>query len=138
MCICSGTVGHCAMCMCVCVCEREREREREKERERERKREKERERLASHSQIVWRAKERVTAAADSRQLTVQGDISRRFDDRASSIWVKALWEVPEKVMKFTLSAVQDILPHNANLHLWKSCPLSTATSALIARPYYTP
>ena len=93
--------------MYVCVCERER------------KREKERERLASRSQIVWRAKERVTAAADSRELTVQGDISRRFDDRASSIWAKALWEVPEKVMKFTLSAVQDILPHNANLHLWK-------------------
>ena len=41
MCICSGTVGHCAMCMCVCERERERvrERKREKERERERKRE---------------------------------------------------------------------------------------------------
>lgn len=46
----------------------------------------------------------------------------------SSVWAQALWELPEKVMKFTLNAAQDTLPHNANLHLWKklsspNCPL---------------
>ena len=80
---------------------------------------------ASRSQIVRRVRERVTVADDSRrledfrQLTVQGDISRCFDDQASSIWAQALWELPEKVMKFTLNAAQDTLPHNANLHVWK-------------------
>ena len=84
---------------------------------------------ASRSQIVRRVKARVTAADDSRRLearqfTVQG----RFDDQASSIWAQALWELPERVMKFTLNAAQDTLPHNANLHLWKklsspNCPL---------------
>ena len=89
---------------------------------------------ASCRQIVRRVKARVTAADDSRrledcrQLTVQGDISRRFDNQASSIWAQALWELSERVMKFTLNAAQDTLPHNANLHLWKklsspNCPL---------------
>ena len=89
---------------------------------------------ASRRQIVRRVKARVTAADDNRrledcrQLTVQGDISRRFDNQASSIWAQALWELPERVMKFTLNAAQDTLPHNANLHLWKklsspNCPL---------------
>ena len=97
---------------------------------------------ASNRQIIRRVKNRVTAAdkcrrlEEYRQLTVQGDISRRSDDQASSIWAQVLWELPEKVMKFTLNAVQDTLPHNANLHLWKKlssphCPLCSDRQTLL-------
>ena len=85
---------------------------------------------ASNRQIIRSVKDRVMAADNSRrledcrqlELEVQGDISRRFDDQASSIWAQVLWKLPEKVMKFAINAVQDTLPHNANPHLWKKLP----------------
>ena len=43
-----------------------------------------------------------TRLDDCRQLEVQVDISRRFDNQlqASSIWAQVLWELLEKAMKF--------------------------------------
>ena len=97
---------------------------------------------SSRPQIIRTVKRRVTAADNTRrlescrQLAVQGDPSRRFDDRASTIWAEALWDLPERVMKFTLNAAQDTLPHNANLHLWKklptpNCPLCSNRQTLL-------
>ena len=97
---------------------------------------------ASRRQLIKRVKQSVTATDDSRRLediqklSVQGYIPRQFDDRASSIWAQALWELPERVMKFALNAVQDTLPHNADLHLWKklpspNCPLCSNRQTLL-------
>ena len=97
---------------------------------------------ASRPQLIRTVKRRVTAADNTthlescRQLAVQGDLSRRFDDQASTIWAGVLWNLPERVIKFTLNAVQDTLPHNANLHLWKklptpNCPLCSQSQTLL-------
>ena len=70
----------------------------------------------SHGQFINSVKQRVTATDDSWHLedcrvrAVQGNLSRQFADQASTIWAQALWELPEKAMKFTLNAVQDTLP----------------------------
>ena len=96
----------------------------------------------SRGQLVRSVKQKITAIDDNRRLeecralAVQGNLSRQFADRASTIWAQALWELPEKVMKFTLNAVQDTLPHNANLHLWKklpspNCPLCSERQTLL-------
>ena len=97
---------------------------------------------ASRPQLIRNVKRRVTAVDNTtrlescRQLVVQGDPSRRFDDQASTIWAGVLWDLPERVMKFTLNAAQDTLPHNANLHLWKklptpNCPLCSQRQTLL-------
>ena len=44
--------------------------------------------------------------------------------------------LPEEQMKFSLNAALDVLPHNANLHLWKkrqdpSCPLCSNHQSLL-------
>ena len=80
----------------------------------------------SCGQLIRSVKQRGTATDDSRHLedcralTVQGNLSCQCAHRASTIWAQVLWELPEKVMKFTLNAVQDSLPHNANLHMEKA------------------
>ena len=80
----------------------------------------------SCGQLIRSVKQRGTATDDSRRLedcralTVQGNLSCQCAHRAFTIWAQVLWELPEKVMKFTLNAVQDTLPHNANLHMEKA------------------
>ena len=88
---------------------------------------------ASRKQLIRKSKQRINDAdstqrlEESRKLPVQGDIARRFNDRTPSIWADAIWSLPEKVMKFSLNAVQDTLPHNANLNLWKKQPSPNCT-----------
>ena len=96
---------------------------------------------ASRNQLVRKVKQQVTTTEDNRRLEeattllVQGDLHRRFDNQASSIWAQALWELPERAMKFALYAAQDTLPHNANLYTCGGkCHLLTVPSALIVKP----
>ena len=58
----------------------------------------------------------------------QGQMSRCTSSEGAPIWAKVVQSLPEEQMKFALNAAVDVLPHNANLHLWKkrkdpSCPL---------------
>ena len=93
-------------------------------------------------QLIKKVKQQITDVEHSRrleecrQLPVQGDIARRFDDQSSSIWAETIWSLPEKVMKFALNAIQDTLPHNSNLHLWRKkpspdCPLCSERQTLL-------
>ena len=38
---------------------------------------------------------------------------------AAKIWSKAVQNLPSHILKFALNAVQDTLPHNANLQCWR-------------------
>ena len=52
------------------------------------------------------------------------------------IWSKAVQTLPAEQMKFALNSAVDMLPHNANLHLWKKkpndpCPLCGEWQTLV-------
>jgi hypothetical protein len=65
---------------------------------------------ASRPQLTRAVKRRVTTADNKeqlencRKLVVQGNLSRLFDDQASRTWSQAVWNLLERVMKFTLNA----------------------------------
>ena len=61
-------------------------------------------------------------------LPWQAQMMRIATPEAASTWPKSIQSLPQHVFKFALNATHDVLPHNANLHLWKkrsssSCPL---------------
>ena len=52
-------------------------------------------------------------------LERQGHMSRCMDIQCAKVWAVVVESLPEEQMKFSLNAALDVLPHNANLHLWK-------------------
>ena len=52
------------------------------------------------------------------------------------MWSVVVQSLPEEQMKFVLNAALDVLPHNNNLHRWKtrqdpSCPLCNSNQSLL-------
>ena len=69
-------------------------------------------------------------------LERQGQLSRCTSPECAPIWSRAVLALPQELMKFALNAALDVLPHNANLHLWKkrhdpSCPLCCNNQTLL-------
>ena len=62
----------------------------------------------------------------AQSLECQGQVFRCSEDGAASIWSKAVQKLPPELLKFSLNAVQDTLPHNANLAMWRREGLSSA------------
>ena len=57
---------------------------------------------------------------DSLQsLDTKGQMSRCTDPKCAAIWSRVVQRLPEEVMKFSLNAAVDCLPHNSNLQRWK-------------------
>ena len=52
-------------------------------------------------------------------LERQGHMSRCMDIQCAKVWAVVVESLPEEQMKYSLNAALDVLPHNANLHLWK-------------------
>ena len=74
--------------------------------------------------------------SDLQGLQRQGQMSRRTDPICAPIWARVVQTLPDEQMKFALNAAVDVLPHNANLHLWKkredsSCPLCHENQSLL-------
>ena len=62
-----------------------------------------------------------------RNLEKQGQIMSMDGDEVEAL-ANTIQSLPSKLMRFTLNAAIDTLPHNANLHLWgknetDACPL---------------
>ena len=55
----------------------------------------------------------------ARGLEHQGQLLRATDDKAAEMWSSAVMQLPPQVLSFSMNAVQDTLPHNANLALWR-------------------
>ena len=55
----------------------------------------------------------------ARSLPHQGQLLRSTEDKAAGIWSSAVLQLPPQVLSFSLNAAQDMLPHNANLALWR-------------------
>ena len=51
----------------------------------------------------------------------QGQLLHETEDDAAGIWSSAVLQLPSQVLRFSMNAAQDTLPHNANLSLWKKC-----------------
>ena len=49
----------------------------------------------------------------AQSLECQDQVFRCSEDVTASIWSKAVQELPPELLKFSLNAVQDTLPHNA-------------------------
>ena len=88
------------------------------------------------------ARKRVQEAEDSRRrdhllsLGRQGQMLGSADADASSLWAGVLHTLPPETTKFALNAAVDMLPHNANLLLWRKkdtdiCPLCGERQTLI-------
>ena len=71
-----------------------------------------------------------------QSLERQGQLSRCTDPSCAPIWSQAVQALPEDQLKFAINAAVDVLPHNANLHLWKKkndplCPLCHENQTLL-------
>ena len=69
-------------------------------------------------------------------LERQGQLSRSTRPECALPWARAVQSLPEEQMKFALNAAVDVLPHNANQHLWRkkntpSCPLCGGYQTLL-------
>ena len=62
------------------------------------------------------ARERLQHA---QSLECQGQVFRCTEEDVANIWSKTVQKLPPDVLKFSLNAVQDTLPHNANLAKWR-------------------
>ena len=52
-------------------------------------------------------------------LECQGRVFRCCEDSAASMWSSVVQKLPSELLKFSLNAVQDTLPHNDNLARWR-------------------
>ena len=71
-----------------------------------------------------------------QSLERQGQLSRRTDPSCAPIWSRGVLALPDNQLKFAINAAVDVLPHNANLYLWKkrkdpSCPLCHENQSLL-------
>ena len=71
-----------------------------------------------------------------QNLKKQGQMSRCTAPKCALVWATVVQSLPEEQMKFALNAAVDVLPHNANLHLWKkrkdpNCPLCKSNQSLL-------
>ena len=55
----------------------------------------------------------------ARELEHQEKLLRATDDKATEMWSSVVMQLPPQVLNFSMNAVQDTLPHNANLALWR-------------------
>ena len=53
-----------------------------------------------------------------QSLERQGHTNGSTDIKCVSVWSLTVQLLPEEQIKFSLNAAVDVLPHNANLHLW--------------------
>ena len=71
-----------------------------------------------------------------QSLERQGQLSKCTNPSCAPIWSRAVLALPEDQLKFAINAAVDVLPHNANLYLWKkrrdpSCPLCHKNQSLL-------
>ena len=71
-----------------------------------------------------------------QSLERQGQLSRCTSPSCAPIWSRVVQAWPEDQFKFAINAAVDVLPHNANLYLWKkmnspSCPLCHENQTLL-------
>ena len=96
----------------------------------------------SRKALTKSAKALVTEGVNSfrfdnlQSLERQGQLSRRTDPSCAPIWSRGVLALPDNQLKFAINAAVDVLPHNANLYLWKkrkdpSCPLCHENQSLL-------
>ena len=51
----------------------------------------------------------------AKSLEHQGQLMRLTEDAAAKFWASAVINLPPEVLKFSMNAAQDTLPHNSNL-----------------------
>ena len=78
--------------------------------------------LAAAAKSKVQEEDEVSMLQDLQQLPKQGHMSRISSPESASVWVSVVTKLPQETMKFTLNAMVDTLPHNANLYLWKKKP----------------
>ena len=80
---------------------------------------------ASRKSLCKRAKTNVTVRdaekrlEHARNLQHQGQLLRATESEAACTWSSAVLQLPPQVLRFSLNATQDTLPHNANLAVWR-------------------
>ena len=66
--------------------------------------------------------------AGLQNLQKQGDMIRSTTPVSAEVWAEVVNHLPPELLKFSLNAAMDTLPHNANLHLWRK---KTSASCLL-------
>ena len=55
----------------------------------------------------------------AKSLKCQGQTFQCCEQGAATIWATAVQQLPPEILKFSLNAAQDTLPHNKNLAKWR-------------------
>ena len=63
----------------------------------------------------------------------QGQLLHVTEEEAARIWSSAVFQFPPQVLRFSMNAAQDTLPHNANLSVWRKSDSLTDASRLCGR-----
>ena len=84
--------------------------------------------LAKFAKQLAREQENDQKLSSLQQFGKQGHISRCSSSDGAKVWAKVLNTAPNHHLKFALNRIVDMLPHNANLLLWRkhhssACPL---------------
>ena len=71
-----------------------------------------------------------------KSCPIQGSLQRLPSFHGEVIWANVVSHLYDKVLSFAINAVQDVLPHNVNLHRWhkensKACPLCGQNQTLM-------
>ena len=80
---------------------------------------------ASRRSLLKRAKANASAKdtdrrmEHARNLPHQGQLLQATESSAASTWSATVLQLPPQVLRFSLNAAQDTLPHNFNLAMWK-------------------
>ena len=80
---------------------------------------------ASRKSLLKKAKAHVATCdkerrlEHARSLQHQGQLLHATDQKAAGIWPSSVLQLPPEVMKVSMNAAQDTLPHNTNLAMWK-------------------
>ena len=80
---------------------------------------------ASRGRLVRTAKKDVEKEdiqkrlAHAATLKVQVKFTALLCEESALVWSRAIQSSPSSLLKSTLNAAQDVLPHNANLALWR-------------------
>ena len=75
--------------------------------------------LASRSKKSVQRQESEAHLAHVATLKIQGRLFEMVEEPEAEAWSKAIQSLPSHLMKFTLNAAQDTLPHNVNMARWR-------------------
>ena len=75
--------------------------------------------LAKRAKVTVTKEDAAARLEHAKSLECQGQVFREVDETAANLWAKVVLTLSPVLLKFSLNAAQDTLPHNVNLSRWR-------------------